>query len=187
MADNLENLYRLYLTGFMGSGKTTVGAPLATRLGWHFYDLDSLIEASIHSSIAAFFSEQGEPAFRRIEKHILRDTATIQQAVIALGGGAVCTESNASWVAQNGIVIYLEASVEQLVARLLGGRESRPMLLKPDGTPFDESELIVRISGLLDRRIPFYQRAHYTIDTDHKSVSTIIDEIISLLGGLSRS
>ena len=145
---------RIYLTGFMGSGKSSTGPLLARRLSFEFYDLDSLIVDQIGTSIASYFKEHGEPAFREIEKQQLVYTNSLQEAVIATGGGALCNETNLQSALQHGLVIYLEVSVSRLIIRLKKEQKTRPMLLAPDGSLLSDIEIAQRISGLLYQRNP---------------------------------
>src|ERR1700761_8303690 len=93
-----QQLSRLILTGFMGAGKSTVGAILARELGWRFIDLDDVIEASSQSTVADLFTNHGEAVFREWERHAVRQISGHEQVVVALGGGAVEDESSRSVV-----------------------------------------------------------------------------------------
>ena len=168
---------RLYLTGFMGSGKSTIGPMVARRLGWDFSDLDDRIEAKIGTSIATFFTREGEHAFRSLESETLEESALLKDIVIAVGGGALCSEHNLEWALSHGTVVYLEVSTPYLVGRLRKEQMKRPMLLDADGNALAEEAVTERITSLLSTRIPFYTRAHLTVNTDNKSLSSIAHEI----------
>ena len=180
MQQNIEKK-RVYLTGFMGSGKSSTGPLLARRLSWAFYDLDTLIVDHIGTSIARYFSDHGEAAFRALEHQQLMQTEHVQNAVIATGGGALCNQTNLQWALQHGIVIYLEVSVSRLIVRLKKEQATRPMLQAPDGSLLDDIAVAQRISGLLYQRTPFYEQAHFTINTNNKSIGQVVDSILDTM------
>ncbi len=165
----------------MGSGKSTVGPLLAKLLNWSFVDLDARIEAAINMPIAAFFASQGEPAFRAVEQEQLFQTANTESCVIAVGGGALCTQENLDFARNNGEVVFLSVSVPELVQRLKAEQATRPMLLSNDGDLLPDVTVRDRIHHLLDRRLVFYNQAHHTVVTDGVTPATIAAEIASLL------
>ncbi len=156
---------RIYLTGFMGSGKSTVGPLLARRLGWSFTDLDDRIVDEIGEPIANFFKREGESAFRKIEAAQLIATGSASETVVAVGGGALCSDDNLNWALENGIVIYIRVSVEELVRRLKAEQVTRPMLLNPDGSLLTDDAVSQRIRKLIKQREAYYTRSHLTIET----------------------
>ncbi len=108
----------VYLTGFMGSGKTTVGRELAERLGRSFVDLDGVIEAREGVTIAEIFETRGEAEFRRLESAALCDLDDSSPKVVATGGGIVGIEENRRWMSRHGIVVWLDIDFEAIVERL---------------------------------------------------------------------
>ena len=112
------NPSRIYLNGFMGSGKSTIGPLLARRLRWSFADLDDRIVDEIGMPIADYFTRFGEARFREVEAERLFNTAQDHRHVIAVGGGALCQPDNLEWVLEQGIVVYLKVEVDELVRRL---------------------------------------------------------------------
>ena len=126
---------RIYLTGFMGAGKTTVGRMLAQALQFDFYDLDQEIEREAGKQIPEIFHSAGEPGFRSAESTKLRELL-VEHAVIATGGG--CFIENCEWMIDNGIVIYLKVPFELLVRRI-GADPNRP-LWKNAATLFQQRE-----------------------------------------------
>ena len=163
------------LTGFMGSGKTTVGIVLADFLGCPFYDLDALIVKKTGRSIPEIFADGGETAFRTLEAKVLRQAVekyAESTAILSLGGGTLGTPASARLVAEKTTCIYLRASVDTLAARLAPEAAGRPLLR---GAP----DLRERIAALLAGREDVYaSTAHVTVDTDGLSPEQIADEIV---------
>jgi shikimate kinase len=157
------------LTGFMGSGKSTVGARVADALGCLFLDLDDLIVKKAGKSIPDIFAQDGEAAFRALEACILRQTVekyAESTMVLALGGGAVTTPASASLLHEKTVCIYLRASMDTLMQRLEGETAGRPLA---DGS----------MAARLAERAPFYEKtAHVVIDTDGLTPDEVADEII---------
>ena len=157
------------LTGFMGSGKTTVGKVLADFLGCPFMDLDDLIVKKAGKSIPEIFAQDGEPAFRQLEARLLRQTVekyTENTVVLALGGGAVTAPASASLLREKTVYIYLRATLETLLARLEGETAGRPLA---------DASLADRLAA----REPLYEEtAHVIIDTDGLTPDEVADEII---------
>lgn len=154
---------RVYLTGPMGAGKTTVGRALALRLGWAFLDLDAAVEQAAGCNIAEVFAREGEAGFRRREVEALRHTAERSQTVVATGGGALVQPGAMAWARTHGHVVYLRAPAEALAQRL-GAARARPLLLNAGGAPLGEAERLQRIQELLDAREAVYRQADVTVD-----------------------
>ena len=157
------------LTGFMGSGKTTVGKVLADFLGCPFMDLDDLVVKKAGKSIPDIFAQDGEPAFRELEAQILRKTVAKyaeSTAVLALGGGAVLAPASAALLHEKTVCIYLRATLDTLLARLAGETAGRPLA---------DASLADRLAS----REPLYEKtAHVIVDTDGLSPDEVADEII---------
>ncbi len=157
------------LTGFMGSGKTTVGKVLADFLGCPFMDLDDLIVKKAGKSIPEIFAQDGEPAFRQLEARLLRQTVekyTENTVVLALGGGAVTAPASAALLHEKSVCIYLRATLETLLQRLEGETADRPLA---------DASLAARLAA----REPLYEEtAHVIIDTDGLTPDEVADEII---------
>jgi shikimate kinase len=149
----------VYLVGFMGSGKTTVGRRLASRLQWKFIDLDRLIEERTSMTIAAIFREYGEARFREIESEALNTIQGGSGTVVATGGGAPCRGDNMDHMLREGLAIYLKMSPAALSSRLENARDERPLIkgLKGD-------ELTAFIAEKLREREKWYARAQVTAD-----------------------
>lgn len=148
---------RVYLTGFMGSGKSSVGRHLARRLGSRFLDLDEEIERRAGLTVREIFERHGEPEFRRLESEALRATSEYpggEDVVVATGGGTVTFEANARWIARHGVAVWLNPAFATIVARIGGlGKQDRPLFR-------DE----VQALALYRERLPAYRKADLTVD-----------------------
>ena len=159
------------LIGFMGTGKSSVGKLLASRLGFSFTDLDAEIEAKCNMTIPEIFDQYGEDYFREKEKETLKELVARKNAVIATGGGAVKDAENLSLLKKSGFVIALTASAEVIYERTARIGE-RPLL---DNAT--ETERKQRIVDMLEERKKFYEQADYAIDTDELSPMQVADDI----------
>jgi shikimate kinase len=146
---------KVFLVGFMGAGKTTLGRMLAEQLNVPFIDLDQLIQKYTHQSIPQIFEKKGEDTFRKIETRLLHQTVLIQNAVIATGGGTPCFHDNMEWMNQEGSTLWLTAPFEIIYSRLSDTQMNRPLA---------QNENQLRL--LFEQRSFIYQNAHYTISID---------------------
>lgn len=149
---------RIFLIGFMGSGKTTLGKRLAVHYQYQFIDLDKEIEAEIGMCIPQYFEKFGEAKFRDIESAILKQAEKWDNAIIATGGGAPCYFDNIDWMNAKGITVYLSLSPKALVKRLENGTDQRPVLQGLKG-----SQLEAFIAEKLAARDVFYKQAQLEI------------------------
>ncbi len=163
----------IFLVGFMGSGKTTVGRLLARRLGWSFADLDDLVVRAAGMPIPEIFAREGEPAFRRRETDALREAAGGRRAVVATGGGAACRDENLTLMLEAGHVVALAVSAAEAIRRA-GGASGRPLL---DGA----ADPLATAGKLLAARQPFYARAHWRFETDGRSPAEVASQIVAAL------
>ena len=145
---------KVFLVGFMGSGKSTLGKKLSELMNVSFIDLDSKIEESEGKSVNEIFRERGEEYFRNLEAEALRAIARIRNAVIATGGGAPCFYDNMEWMNENGVTVYLKAEPGELYHRLLKERETRPLLAH-----LGDVALFDYIMSSLAHREPYYAQA----------------------------
>ncbi|GLR16493.1 shikimate kinase [Portibacter lacus] len=167
---------KIYLLGFMGSGKSTLGRELAKQLNFSFNDLDDMIEEYCQCTIADLFTNLGEDHFRLIETKILKHTQNLEHAVISLGGGTPCFNDNMDFVNQNGKSIYLQIKPEVLVERLINEKAKRPLISQAQ----NKIDLEKLISTKLSARSQFYEEAHHIVD-GNASIDKIIEEINSLI------
>lgn len=167
----------LILTGFMGSGKSSVGTLVASRRGCRFIDLDAEIVAAAGCSINDIFARDGEQSFRALESSQLEKVLIAGEgSVIATGGGAVISVLNRSLMRNRGIIINLKVTLEQVMTRLKGCSD-RPLLAGDDAAE--------RARALMSEREQFYADADIRIDTDGKSVEDVATEILCRLKGFS--
>ena len=162
----------IILTGFMATGKSSVGRGLAVRLGYDFVDLDSLIEAEAGMPVPQIFTTRGEAAFRELEARMVEHAAGRTDCVIATGGGAIVNPRNLEALKRSGIVITLTANPEIILSRI-GSEEDRPMLRG--------GEKRERIRLLLQERAPAYARADLTVDTSDRTVDEVVDLLADVL------
>lgn len=163
---NLHRESRIFLTGFMGCGKSTVAPVLAGTLGFECFDIDLEIERRAGNTVSGIFAARGERAFRALEREVLFATAPRRRVVVALGGGTIVNEANFDFVASTGLLVYLRVDFETLFARLRT-KGDRPLLVATAAaglTP--EEELREAMARLLAVREPFYNRADITVGAD---------------------
>ena len=162
------------LTGFMGTGKSSLGKLLATKLGRPFVDIDKKIEAEQKLSIPKIFERFGEEHFRKLEKVAVKELSERRGLVIATGGGTIKDEENLRLLKNSGVLICLTTEPEEIFNRT-ARRGERPVL---DG---GGNERLETIKKLLAERKPFYDRADYQVDTTNWSPIQIIDDICRYL------
>ncbi len=165
---------RVYLTGYMYSGKTTVGHKLATRMGYQWADLDQIIETTFHTTIPIFFKRYGEEAFRKIEQKLLHNTVDLDNIVISTGGGTPCYFDNIEWMNLHGTSVYFDVTVETLLRRAAQSKKPRPILA---GLTEEERSLYVRQQ--LSQRLPYYQKAKIIFPADEPDIEQLVQLISS--------
>ena len=163
---------RIFLIGFMGSGKSTIGTKLARRLGYQFVDMDHLIEETSGMTVPGIFSELGEEIFRKWEHDILQELCTRERVVISTGGGAPCHGSMMQTMNEHGTTVYLKLTPGVLKDRLLRSRTERPLIKGKS-----ESELEEYITALLAEREPFYSQANLVVDGRNLSADTLVSHL----------
>ena len=161
----------LYLIGMMGTGKTTIGRKLASRLGYRFIDTDALIEQAAGQPVTSLFEQSGEAAFRALETQVLAQLSAHTRLVVATGGGIVTQPMNWSYL-RHGVVIWLDTPVAVLASRLAGDT-SRPLLKDVD--------LTAKLTALLAERSDRYAQAHICIPYEGRSIGKTCDRIIASL------
>ncbi len=170
----------IFLTGFMGAGKSRVGRQLAARLNFPFVDTDKEIEKKTSLSIKEIFETQGEPAFRRLEREVIAQLCDDPLArVISLGGGALNDAQTFRRVHETGVVVYLKSSPEHILQRVKH-TDKRPLLQVAAGQDRDRL-LLRRIEELLAQREPIYARADIIIQRDGLEAEEAAERILGEL------
>lgn len=167
---------RIFLIGYMGAGKTTVGKELAARMGLSFIDLDYYIERRYRKTVRQLFAEKGEEAFREIERKMLHEVSMFEDVLISTGGGTPCFYGNMAFMKETGTVVYLKVSVEELTKRLELCKHTRPVLQGRSG-----EELKGFIADNLRQREPFYKEASIVFEAEVMLTEADVHEIASAL------
>lgn len=166
---------RIYLIGYMGCGKSTLGRRLAKHAGLQFVDMDSYIEERNCRSVAQIFSDEGEEGFRIKERKALEELSEFSDVVVATGGGAPCFYDNMALMNKTGKTIFMNIDSDILASRLLSSKTTRPLIKGKS-----KEELMKFISETLNKRIGFYQQAQYQItrpDID-------LNDVLKMIGTL---
>ena len=164
---------KIYLIGFMGSGKTHWGRRLGTKLNLPFYDLDTVISEAENKTVAEIFAAQGEEYFRYQEKETLERISADQESfILSCGGGTPCFFNNIEFMKKNGKVVWLNTSIDMLTERLQKERMTRPLI-----SEVDEDDLRRYIIRKLSERRMYYQQADVTVGEEN----TNLDELIHIL------
>lgn len=172
----MHNMVRIFLTGYMGAGKTTLGKAFARELGLSFIDLDWYIESRFYKTIPQLFAERGEDGFRRVEQNMLHEVGEFENVVISTGGGTPCFFDNMDYMNVQGQTVFLDVDVETLFRRLRVATQQRPILRGKS-----EEELRVFIEKALADRSPYYTKARYRFDGNQlENREQIADSVLRL-------
>lgn len=164
---------RLYIVGYMASGKTTFGKALAEKTGWDFLDLDEEVERLEGRPIAEIIATKGEEAFRQIESRVLKHTATMTRTVIACGGGTPCWRDNMEFMTLHGLTLWLIASPERIAERIREAGDTRPLV-----SGKSDAELIPFICNHLRTRQPHYCKAQWRLSGEKLETHTDIESAV---------
>jgi shikimate kinase len=164
---------RIVLTGFMGSGKSTVGPLIAAQLGWRFIDVDDVIEAEAGAAIADIFARHGEGVFRDREHATIANLVSEEAVVMALGGGAIERQETRELLlnATGTLLVHLEVELDTTLARCSGTEHTRPVL-------GDHADLVVRYQ----RRLPLYRMAHVSVRSDALTPRQVAEAVLEAAG-----
>ena len=172
-------MIRIFLTGYMGAGKTTLGKAFARKLNLPFVDLDWYMEERFHKTVGELFVERGEAGFRELEKNMLHEVGAFEDVVISTGGGSPCFFDNMDFMNRNGKTVFLNVHPDVLVRRLRVAKQQRPIL---QGKQDDElKEFIIRA---LEKRTPFYSQAQYVFNADELEDRSQIEKSVEKLRDL---
>lgn len=171
---------RIYLTGFMGTGKSTLGPIVANTLGWDSVDLDAEIVKATGMKISTIFKERGEEYFRNLETQLLNDCSEKLKIIVSLGGGTITRNENMVTIKKTGILVYLKSSPERIFLRLKN-KTDRPLFQTFDKVILSEEEALLKIKNLLNEREKFYKSADLIFDIDGITVGETVDRIVKVL------
>lgn len=163
---------RVYLVGYMGSGKSTMGRSLSSLLGLNLIDLDHYLENKYHKTIPQIFAEEGEDSFRRKEQAVLHEVSLFENVILATGGGAPCFFDNMEVMNNTGFCIFLDVDTEELVERLIHAKTERPIIKGKS-----KEELYGFIEEMMEKRRPFYEKARYILKGKNLDPQLILDII----------
>lgn len=173
-------MIRIFLTGYMGAGKTTLGKAFARKLSISFIDLDWYIEERFHKTVGELFQERGENGFRELERNMLREVADFEDVIISTGGGTPCFFDNMEFMNHAGQTVFLDVRPEVLFRRLRIAKQQRPILQGKE-----DEELKDFIVQALEKRMPFYQQAQYRFNAeeleDRYQIETSVQRLQQLL------
>jgi shikimate kinase len=165
---------KLFLLGFMGSGKTYWGRKLSRALKLPLFDLDEQIAAAEGMTIAEILTHKGEAYFRELEREALRAASAGKRFVVSCGGGAPCFFDNMEVMNESGLTIWLDAPVSVMVERLKRRRHERPLIRE-----LDDTALTAYVKQKLEERRPFYSQARLALNPEHYDLSSLTEKIKS--------
>ena len=173
-------MIRIFLIGYMGAGKTTLGKAFAREMGLTFVDLDWYIEERFHKSIRQLFTERGEDGFRELEKRMLHEVAEFENVVVSTGGGTPCFFDNVEYMNTMGDTIFLDVNIQVLFRRLKVAKQQRPLLVQKT-----DEELMAFITENLQKRLPFYTMAKHVFNgeklEDRHQIKESVERLKELL------
>ena len=167
---------KIYLIGYMASGKSKLGKKLSGMTGLSFIDLDEVFEERYRIGIVDFFDKYGDTAFRQIEHKLLLETEFLDDTIIATGGGTPCSEDNIRFIKEHGVSIYIRMNVSDLVGRLKSVKRKRPLL---KNVPLDDLEQFIRKQ--IEEREPYYLQADHIITGPVDDLKPLADLIKGLI------
>lgn len=156
----------VYLIGYMGCGKTTLGRAVARNTSMHLVDLDEYIEEREKMTVRQIFDCHGEKYFRKIERETLLEVSHMTDVIVATGGGTPCQPGLMDIMLETGVTVFLEVSTDVLHRRLVQGRSTRPLIAR-----FSDDELLEYIKTALETRMPYYERATWRFDSSYLETS----------------
>ena|ERR1041385_9253537 len=165
----MRQIHNIALIGFMGAGKSSVGQIIAAQLHFTFLDTDHVIESRTGKTINEIFAQQGEPAFRELEKKIVDELASRKKTIISTGGGLPASAANMASLKTHSLTVCLWASPEKIWERVRT-QTHRPLL--------NEADPLAKIRSLLAEREPFYRQADVLVNTEMRSAKDVAQQVI---------
>ncbi len=167
---------KIYLTGFMTSGKSTLGQILANVLGWNFYDLDKELEKDENLKVSEIFEVKGENYFRKIESLKLHEYSQKEHTIIALGGGTLINDDNLNLILKTGKLVYLKVSPE-IIYKRIKNKIDRPLFRDFVLAGNSKEEFIKKINSMLQERNKYYNKANLSFDVDDSPIGITVDRL----------
>ena len=171
-----SHIHRVFLWGMMGAGKSTLAKKLAHTLGWKSIDLDGIIEKERGMTIAEIFEQNGEAAFREMERKVLDQIIDQEKVIVAVGGGTPCFHGNDSHMKASGLCVWLDAPLPMLASRLIHSKEKRPLI-----KGLDEPQILVTLETLYEKRSDNYAKAHLIISINQMNVQQSTKMLTSII------
>ena len=157
----------------MGAGKSTTARRLANRLGWEVVDTDDMFEAKYKISVCDFFHKYDEPLYRKLESEVLKETGSMENVVVATGGGTACFFDNMEWMNAHGTTVFLRISEQAVVDRLVHAKRKRPLAIGKT-----EEELTEFVQRHYTERLPFYEQARLTVKAENLDLDDLVNQLI---------
>lgn len=151
----------IFLIGYMGCGKSTMGRAVSALTGVPFIDLDNYIEQRFHITVKEIFAQRGEGGFRDVERRMLQEVADFEDVIVACGGGTPCFFDNMEYMNSHGTTVFLNTPIDRLHSRLMRGRHKRPLIADKD-----DEELMTFIKEALAKRMEHYSKAQITFSSE---------------------
>ena len=166
---------RIFIIGYMCSGKSSISRKVAARLGYEPFDTDDLFEERYHICVQDFFEKYGEDYFRKFESEILKKTGEMHHVVVSTGGGTPCFFDNMQWMNENGVTIFVKTSPTTAFHRIMNAKRKRPLVYGKS-----EEELRQYVENHYNSRLPVYERANFTVKGENLNIDEIIDYLSQL-------
>lgn len=171
----------IFLVGYMGCGKSTLGRAVSRVSGFPFIDLDTYIEGRYHMTVKDIFAAKGEQGFRDAERNMLHEVADFENVIVACGGGTPCFHDNMDYMNAHGTTVFLDAPIESLFSRLKLGRQKRPLIASKT-----DDELLDFIREALEQRLPYYRKASTVFSSerldDREQIAETAERFIATFG-----
>lgn len=166
---------RIYIIGYMCSGKSSISRKLAARLGYEPFDTDDLFEERYHICVQDFFEKYGEDYFRKFESEILKKTGEMHHVVISTGGGTPCFFDNMQWMKENGTTVFVNVSLQTAFHRIMNAKRKRPLV-------YGKSEYDLRqyVESHYNSRLPFYEQADFIMKGENFDIEEVMNYLSQL-------